>query len=135
MFNKQVIYGRIKTFVCVLYLYSASVTDFLTPWARSLWSSPVHFYFWKFSLLVIGVDLVCCQNCYFSQYLFRFSFQVTVDDYEQAAKSLVKALLIREKYSRLAYHRFPRTTSQYLCSMRDQKWKVEDEVYPGEYPF
>ncbi|XP_058714425.1 AMP deaminase 3 isoform X1 [Poecile atricapillus] len=55
---------------------------------------------------------------------------VTVDDYEQAAKSLVKALLIREKYSRLAYHRFPRTTSQYLCSMRDQKWKVEDEVYP-----
>ncbi|XP_068801178.1 AMP deaminase 3 isoform X3 [Struthio camelus] len=55
---------------------------------------------------------------------------VTVDDYEQAAKSLVKALLIREKYSRLAYHRFPRTTSQYLCSMRDEKWKVEDEVYP-----
>ncbi|KAJ7401577.1 AMP deaminase [Pitangus sulphuratus] len=56
---------------------------------------------------------------------------VTVDDYEQAAKSLVKALLIREKYSRLAYHRFPRTTSQYLCSMRDEKWKVEDEVYPA----
>ncbi|XP_010211889.1 PREDICTED: AMP deaminase 3 isoform X2 [Tinamus guttatus] len=55
---------------------------------------------------------------------------VTVDDYEQAAKSLVKALLIREKYSRLAYHRFPRTTSQYLCSMRDEKWKVEDEVCP-----
>ncbi|KFV20450.1 AMP deaminase 3, partial [Tauraco erythrolophus] len=55
---------------------------------------------------------------------------VTVDDYEQAAKSLVKALLIREKYSRLAYHRFPRTTSQYLCSMRGEKWKVEDEVYP-----
>uniref|UniRef100_A0A8D0G2H3 AMP deaminase n=1 Tax=Strix occidentalis caurina TaxID=311401 RepID=A0A8D0G2H3_STROC len=55
---------------------------------------------------------------------------VTVDDYEQAAKSLVKALLIREKYSRLAYHRFPRTTSQYLCSMQDEKWKVEDEVYP-----
>ncbi|KAM6074855.1 AMP deaminase 3 isoform 3-T4 [Chlamydotis macqueenii] len=55
---------------------------------------------------------------------------VTVDDYEQAAKSLVKALLIREKYSRLAYHRFPRTTSQYLCSMQDEKWKIEDEVYP-----
>ncbi|XP_074740380.1 AMP deaminase 3 isoform X3 [Strix uralensis] len=58
---------------------------------------------------------------------------VTVDDYEQAAKSLVKALLIREKYSRLAYHRFPRTTSQYLCSMQDEKWKVEDEVYPDFY--
>lgn len=69
---------------------------------------------------------------YFCQYLSRLSFQVTVDDYEQAAKSLVKALLIREKYSRLAYHRFPRITSQYLCSMQNEKWKVEDEVYPGE---
>lgn len=71
---------------------------------------------------------------YFCQYLSSLSFQVTVDDYEQAAKSLVKALLIREKYSRLAYHRFPRTTSQYLCSMQHEKWKVEDEVHPGEYP-
>lgn len=105
---------------CILCLDSASVTGFLTPWARSLWSSPTHFY---------------ARTAVFFQCLSGFSFQVTVDDYEQAAKSLVKALLIREKYSRLAYHRFPRTTSQYLCSMRDQKWKVEDEVYPGEYPF
>lgn len=81
-----------------------------------------------------GFSLLLKLLLYFCQYLSRLSFQVTVDDYEQAAKSLVKALLIREKYSRLAYHRFPRTTSQYLCSMQDEKWKVEDEVYPGEYP-
>lgn len=81
-----------------------------------------------------GFSLLLKLMFYFCQYLSRLSFQVTVDDYEQAAKSLVKALLIREKYSRLAYHRFPRTTSQYLCSMQDEKWKVEDEVYPGEYP-
>ncbi|XP_071974946.1 AMP deaminase 3 isoform X2 [Engystomops pustulosus] len=55
---------------------------------------------------------------------------VTVDDYEQAANGLAKALLIREKYSRLAYHRFPRTTAQYLCTMNDESWKMEDEVFP-----
>ncbi|XP_041445650.1 AMP deaminase 3 isoform X2 [Xenopus laevis] len=60
---------------------------------------------------------------------------VTVDDYEQAATSLAKALLIREKYSRLAYHRFPRTTSQYLCTMNGKEsWKMEDEVYPEFNP-
>ncbi|XP_053108282.1 AMP deaminase 3 isoform X3 [Hemicordylus capensis] len=59
---------------------------------------------------------------------------VTVDDYEQAAKSLIKALLIREKYCRLAYHRFPRTTAQYLCSMQNEKWKMEDEVFPDFHP-
>ena len=37
-----------------------------------------------------------------------------MEDYEQAAKSLAKALMIREKYTRLAYHRFPRTTAKYL---------------------
>uniref|UniRef100_A0A3P8SQ46 AMP deaminase n=1 Tax=Amphiprion percula TaxID=161767 RepID=A0A3P8SQ46_AMPPE len=42
---------------------------------------------------------------------------VTVEDYEQAARSLFKALLIREKYSKLAYHRFCRTTSQFLRSI------------------
>uniref|UniRef100_A0A8C1GZ66 AMP deaminase n=1 Tax=Cyprinus carpio TaxID=7962 RepID=A0A8C1GZ66_CYPCA len=42
---------------------------------------------------------------------------ITVEDYEQAAKTLLKALFIREKYSRLAYHRFPRITygSPYLA--------------------
>ncbi|KAG8524224.1 AMP deaminase 3 [Galemys pyrenaicus] len=43
---------------------------------------------------------------------------ITVEDYEQAAKSLAKALMIREKYARLAYHRFPRTTAQYLGHQR-----------------
>lgn len=46
--------------------------------------------------------------------LLHLSLQITVEDYEQAAKSLAKALMIREKYARLAYHRFPRTTAQYL---------------------
>lgn len=41
---------------CILYLDSASVTGFLTPWARSLWSSLVHFSFWKLSLL--NLDLM-----------------------------------------------------------------------------
>ncbi|XP_029438523.1 AMP deaminase 3 isoform X2 [Rhinatrema bivittatum] len=59
---------------------------------------------------------------------------VTVDDYEQAAKGLAKALLIREKYARLAYHRFPRTTAKYLYSMHDEKWKLEDEVFPDLHP-
>uniref|UniRef100_A0A671XG03 AMP deaminase n=1 Tax=Sparus aurata TaxID=8175 RepID=A0A671XG03_SPAAU len=43
-----------------------------------------------------------------------FPIQITVEDYEQAAKSLFKALLIREKYSKLAYQRFCRTTAQFL---------------------
>lgn len=52
--------------------------------------------------------------------------QITVEDYEQAAKSLAKALMIREKYARLAYHRFPRTTAQYLSHSR------VDTASPGE---
>uniref|UniRef100_A0A673B9C9 AMP deaminase n=2 Tax=Sphaeramia orbicularis TaxID=375764 RepID=A0A673B9C9_9TELE len=60
---------------------------------------------------------------------------VTVEDYEQAAQSLLKALLIREKYSRLAYHRFTRTTARFLSEARNEKWKVEDEVLPDILPY
>ncbi|XP_044055659.1 AMP deaminase 3 isoform X2 [Siniperca chuatsi] len=56
---------------------------------------------------------------------------ITVEDYEQAAKSLFKALLIREKYSKLAYHRFCRTTAQFLRSAENMRWSEEDEVLPG----
>lgn len=59
------------------------------------------------------------------------TFQITVEDYEQAAKSLLGALFIREKYSRLAYHSFPRTTARFLRSCQDQKWREEDEIRPG----
>ncbi|KAM4744831.1 AMP deaminase 3 [Anableps anableps] len=59
---------------------------------------------------------------------------VTVEDYEQAAKSLFKALLLREKYSKLAYHRFCRTTSQFLRSAENLKWDVEDEILPDMCP-
>lgn len=63
--------------------------------------------------------------------LCSFPIQITVEDYEQAAKSLFKALLLREKYSKLAYHRFCRTTAQFLCSAGNMKWSEEDEVLPG----
>uniref|UniRef100_A0A671LTK9 AMP deaminase n=1 Tax=Sinocyclocheilus anshuiensis TaxID=1608454 RepID=A0A671LTK9_9TELE len=53
---------------------------------------------------------------------------ITVEDYEQAAKALLTALFIREKYSRLAYHRFPRTTLP-LCfiSMATESCPVPSE--------
>ncbi|XP_061678626.1 AMP deaminase 3b isoform X2 [Syngnathoides biaculeatus] len=59
---------------------------------------------------------------------------ITVEDYEQAAKSLLKALFIREKYSRLAYHRFPRTIARFLRNAEGEKWREEDEVLPDIWP-
>uniref|UniRef100_A0A671LSW6 AMP deaminase n=1 Tax=Sinocyclocheilus anshuiensis TaxID=1608454 RepID=A0A671LSW6_9TELE len=59
---------------------------------------------------------------------------ITVEDYEQAAKALLTALFIREKYSRLAYHRFPRTTARFLRSANNEKWSEEEEVLPGICP-
>ncbi|KAJ7986081.1 hypothetical protein DPEC_G00347100 [Dallia pectoralis] len=59
---------------------------------------------------------------------------ITVEDYEQAAKTLMKALFIREKYSRLAYHRFPRTVAQFLRSAENQRWTEEDELLPDVCP-
>ncbi|KAM4619231.1 AMP deaminase 3b [Polymixia lowei] len=59
---------------------------------------------------------------------------ITVEDYEQAAQSLLKALFIREKYSRLAYHRFPRTIAYFLRSAENLDWKEEDEVLPDICP-
>ncbi|KAM3870674.1 AMP deaminase 3b [Diretmus argenteus] len=59
---------------------------------------------------------------------------ITVEDYEQAAQSLLKALFIREKYSRLAYHRFPRTAARFLRSAENEMWREEDEVLPDIWP-
>lgn len=59
--------------------------------------------------------------------------QVTVEDYEQAAKSLAKALMIRERYARLAYHRFPRTTARYLGHRRVDAAPPEEGL-PGRAP-
>ncbi|KAM8894995.1 AMP deaminase 3 isoform 2-T3 [Spinachia spinachia] len=59
---------------------------------------------------------------------------ITVEDYEHSAKSLFKALLIREKYSKLAYHRFCRTTAQFLRSAENMTWSEEDEVFPDMCP-
>lgn len=62
---------------------------------------------------------------------FPLIFQITVEYYEQAAKSLLGALFIREKYSRLAYHNFPRTTARFLRNSEDEPWREEDEIRPG----
>ncbi|XP_029290488.1 AMP deaminase 3b isoform X2 [Cottoperca gobio] len=59
---------------------------------------------------------------------------ITVEYYEQAAQSLLGALFIREKYSRLAYHHFPRITAQFLRNAKNQKWRVEDEIMPDIWP-
>ncbi|XP_013882334.1 AMP deaminase 3 isoform X1 [Austrofundulus limnaeus] len=59
---------------------------------------------------------------------------IPVEDYEQAAKSLFKALLLREKYSKLAYHRFCRTTSQFLRIAENTTWNEDDEVLPDMCP-
>ncbi|EPY75498.1 erythrocyte adenosine monophosphate deaminase isoform 1C-like protein [Camelus ferus] len=62
---------------------------------------------------------------------------ITVEDYEQAAKSLAKALMIREKYARLAYHRFPRTTAQYLGHRRVDAAPLEEglqDFHPPPLP-
>uniref|UniRef100_UPI00398F4D95 AMP deaminase 3 isoform X3 n=1 Tax=Pristiophorus japonicus TaxID=55135 RepID=UPI00398F4D95 len=59
---------------------------------------------------------------------------ITVEDYEHAARGLIKALFIREKYMRLAYQVFPRTTGQYLRSIENDRWLEEDEVLPDFHP-
>ncbi|XP_056622237.1 AMP deaminase 3b isoform X2 [Triplophysa dalaica] len=59
---------------------------------------------------------------------------ITVEDYEQAAKTLLNALFIREKYSRLAYHRIPRIITRFLRSANNEKWSEEDEMLPDMCP-
>ncbi|XP_014847407.1 PREDICTED: AMP deaminase 3-like isoform X1 [Poecilia mexicana] len=59
---------------------------------------------------------------------------ITVEDYEQAARSLFKALVIREKYSKLVYHRFTRTVAKYLRDGENVKWSEDDEVLPDTWP-
>lgn len=74
---------------------------------------PVAMQFPTFCLLRPVVSYLMCDL-----FPVHTILQITVEDYEQAAKSLAKALMIREKYARLAYHRFPRTTAQYLGHRR-----------------
>uniref|UniRef100_A0A9J8A7P2 AMP deaminase n=1 Tax=Cyprinus carpio carpio TaxID=630221 RepID=A0A9J8A7P2_CYPCA len=59
---------------------------------------------------------------------------ITVEDYEQAARSLLKALFIREKYSKLAYHRFPWTTAKFLRNAANEMWTEEYEILPDICP-
>ncbi|KAJ8016629.1 hypothetical protein DPEC_G00009230 [Dallia pectoralis] len=68
---------------------------------------------------------------------------VTMDDFEVSCKGLYRALSIREKYMRLAFQRFPLTTSQYLRDIEGEPFIPEHSVQPvftpppkrGEDPF
>uniref|UniRef100_A0A3B4G9V5 AMP deaminase n=1 Tax=Pundamilia nyererei TaxID=303518 RepID=A0A3B4G9V5_9CICH len=68
---------------------------------------------------------------------------VTMDDFELACRGLYRALTIREKYMRLAFQRFPRTASQYLCQTEGESFRPEEQLEPvftsppkeGEDPF
>ncbi|XP_069760089.1 AMP deaminase 3-like isoform X2 [Narcine bancroftii] len=55
---------------------------------------------------------------------------VTVEDYEHAARGLMKALFIREKYMQLAYQTFPRITAQYMRSFHSGDWQEDGNVMP-----
>ncbi|KAL7884686.1 hypothetical protein AOLI_G00074560 [Acnodon oligacanthus] len=55
---------------------------------------------------------------------------VTMDDFELACKGLYRALNIREKYMRLAFQRYPSTTSHFLRKIEGEVWKPEDQVQP-----
>ncbi|GCB64730.1 hypothetical protein scyTo_0014805 [Scyliorhinus torazame] len=55
---------------------------------------------------------------------------VTVEDFEVACKGLYKALTIREKYMRLSFQRFCRTTAHFLRTMDSEKWREGNEVHP-----
>uniref|UniRef100_A0A8C7U090 AMP deaminase n=1 Tax=Oncorhynchus mykiss TaxID=8022 RepID=A0A8C7U090_ONCMY len=68
---------------------------------------------------------------------------VTMDDFELSCKGMYRALAIREKYMRLAFQRFPLTSSQYLREIEGEPFKPEHTVKPvftsppkkGEDPF
>ncbi|XP_068452964.1 AMP deaminase 1 [Clinocottus analis] len=68
---------------------------------------------------------------------------VTMDDFELSCRGLYRALTIREKYMRLAYQRYPRTTSEFLREIEGESFKIEDQAQPffmappkdGEDPF
>ena len=53
-----------------------------------------------------------------------------MDDFELSCKGLYRALTIREKYMRLAYQRYPLTTSQYLRDIESEPFHPEDTVQP-----
>ncbi|XP_076015424.1 AMP deaminase 1-like isoform X2 [Genypterus blacodes] len=68
---------------------------------------------------------------------------VTMDDFELSCKGLYRALTIREKYMKLAFQRFPRTSSEYLRSIEGESFNAEEQMQPiftpppkkGEDPF
>lgn len=55
---------------------------------------------------------------------------VTLEDLAEAGQGLYRALLIREKYMRLSFQRFPCTTSRYLRTIEGETWHDSDQVLP-----
>ncbi|PIK39317.1 putative AMP deaminase 3-like [Apostichopus japonicus] len=47
---------------------------------------------------------------------------------QDVSSSLVQALLLREKYCRLAMHSFPPTTAKYLCQVHDKCPEPTDPI-------
>lgn len=74
--------------------------------------------------------LPTCQV--FDSETLKFSWQVTVEDFEIVCKGLYRALCIREKYMQRSYQRFPKTPSKYLRSIEGQAWVANENFYPGK---
>ncbi|XP_066482673.1 AMP deaminase 1 isoform X1 [Tiliqua scincoides] len=68
---------------------------------------------------------------------------VTVEDFELVCRGLYRALCIRQKYMQKSFQRFPKTPSQFLCTIENEMWKSSDDLLPvftppvkeGEDPF
>lgn len=57
-----------------------------------------------------------------------------VQDYEHSARALLRALLLREKYCKQAYHKFSRTTSMFLQRAQNMSWTEKDDIWPDTCP-
>lgn len=62
----------------------------------------------------------------------KFSWQVTVEDFEVVCKGLYRALCIREKYMQKSFQRFPNTPSKYLRNIEGEPWVANENFYPGK---
>uniref|UniRef100_A0A672JD08 AMP deaminase n=1 Tax=Salarias fasciatus TaxID=181472 RepID=A0A672JD08_SALFA len=74
-------------------------------------SLPSSIHSWSF---IISCCMAVIQREIISDNGEISAVQVTMDDFELSCKGLYRALTIREKYMRLAFQRYPRTTSHFL---------------------
>uniref|UniRef100_A0A672JCK7 AMP deaminase n=1 Tax=Salarias fasciatus TaxID=181472 RepID=A0A672JCK7_SALFA len=90
-------------------------------------SLPSSIHSWSF---IISCCMAVIQREIISDNGEISAVQVTMDDFELSCKGLYRALTIREKYMRLAFQRYPRTTSHFLRDIESESFKIEDEVQP-----